>query len=134
MRTDSHSITGTLGATYEIRKAIPRLRAEKIMRECIGSYTGAAVVYQRLSDDGKTGLYLTAEASDTTRRDVGRVEQKQPVRPEAQKSEAQKSIESGATLGEPVKMKEKKEAGPPFFIGYVNLETGKCIKAQGIRG
>ena len=31
-------------------------------------------------------------------------------------------------------MSEDEEDIPPFFIGYVNLETGKCIKAQGVVG
>jgi hypothetical protein len=129
-RVDTHSIAGTLGTTYEIRETIPRPRAENLMRECLGSYTDAAVVYQRLSDDGKTGLYLTAYAEDTTPPVAPAVVMPaQPVRPEAQKSG-----QGSAKTGELVKPNDKKPPGPPFFIGYVNLETGACIKARGIRG
>lgn len=138
-RTDTHSITGALGSTYEIRKTIPKLRAEKIMRECIGRYTGGVVVYQNLSGDGQTSLYLIAEAADNARRDAEweereRLERERVEREERVRQETQKSSEGGATSGEPVKVRNKKVAPPPFFIGYVNLETGKCIKAQGIRG
>ncbi|MBA3241062.1 MAG: hypothetical protein H0T60_07520 [Acidobacteria bacterium] len=143
-RVDTHSITGTLGSTSDIRKTIPMPRAEKIMRECIGGYAGAAVVFQRLSADGQTGLYLIAESSDIAPLDAGREmreqaaeqarERERKEREKLLRPEAQKGSPGGATSGEPVKMKDKKELGPPFFIGYVNLETGKCLKARGIRG
>lgn len=128
-RVNTHSIKGTLGTTYEIRRTIPRPRAEQLMRECLGNYTGAAVVYQRLSDDGKTGLYLTAHAADETPAAAAVKEPARPARPEAPKSS-----QGGTKSGELVKPNDKKPPGPPFFIGYVNLETGACIKARGIRG
>ena len=128
-RVDTHSITGTLGSTYDIRKTIPRPRAEKIMRECIGRYADAAVVYQRLAENGQTGLYLTAQASGSTRRAAGRKERE---REERVQREAQKHRRDSTAAGERVEIREEDEEGPPFFIGYVNLETGTCIKAQGI--
>jgi hypothetical protein len=128
-RVDTHSITGTLGSTYDIRKTIPRPRAEKIMRECIGRYADAAVVYQRLAENGQTGLYLTAQASGSTRRAAGRKEREREARAHR---EAQKHGRGKTTSGERVEIREEDEEGPPLFIGYVNLETGKCIKAQGI--
>jgi len=130
-RVDTHSLAGTLGSTYDIRETIPRRRAEKIMRECIGRYAAAAVVYQRLAEDGRTGLYLTAHASGTTRRATGKKERERE-REERARREAQKRAKGDATSGERVEIREDDEEGPPFFIGYVNLETGKCIKAQGI--
>jgi len=130
LRTDTHSITGTLGATYEIRETIPMPRAAKLMRKCIGRYAGAAVVYQRLSDDGQTGLYLTAQASTPTHR--GGAVRDEREKKERARREAQERGQGGATSGERVEPREEDEEGPPFFIGYVNLETGKCIKAQGI--
>lgn len=146
VRVDTHSITGTLGLTSDIRKTIPLLRAEKLMRECIGSYAGATVVYQRLSADGQSGLYLTAQAFSTPSRNAGREEREREERrreerqreererKERARREAQKRSKGSATLGEPVEIREDDEEGPPFFIGYVNLETGQCIKAQGISG
>lgn len=131
LRTDTHSITGTLGATYEIRETIPITRAAKLMRKCIGRYEGAAVVYQRLSDDGKTGLYLTAQASTPTRRASGGAARDEREKEGARRG-AQERGQGGATSGERVEPREEDEEGPPFFIGYVNLETGKCIRAQGI--
>jgi hypothetical protein len=128
-RVDTHSITGTLGSTYEIRETIPMLRAAKAMRECIGRYAGAAVVYQRLSDDGRTGLYLTAQASSSTRRAAGRGERE---REERAQREARRRGTGGDGSGEPVEMREDDENIPPLFIGYVNLETGRCLKAQGV--
>jgi hypothetical protein len=145
-RVDTHSITGTLGATYDIRETIPMQRAEKLMRECLGTYTGAAVIYQRLSADGQTGLYLTAHATIAPTRDAAREEREREERRreerqreererrERARREAQKRNKGGATSGDPVEMKEEDEERVPFFIGYVNLETGKCIKAQGVIG
>jgi hypothetical protein len=126
-RVDTHSITGTLGSTYEIRETITRPRAEKIMRECLGRYDGAAVVYQRLSVDGRSGLYLAAHAAGATRRAEGR-----EGREREEHREAQKRGTGGATSDGRIEMREEDDEGPPFFIGYVNLETGKCVKAQGV--
>jgi hypothetical protein len=132
VRTDTHSITGTLGSTYEIRETIPMLRAEKIMRGCIGRYGGAAVVYQRLSGDGQTGLYLTAQASGTARRATAREEREKREREERAHREAQRRSKGGATSGERIELREDDDDVPPLVIGYVNLETGRCLKAQGI--
>jgi hypothetical protein len=128
-RVDTHSITGTLGSTYDIRQTIPRPRAEKIMRECLGRYADAAVVYQRLTENGQTGLYLTAQASGSTRRAAGRKERE---REERVQREAQKHRRDSTAAGERVEIREEDEEGPRFFIGYVNLECGRGIKAQGI--
>jgi hypothetical protein len=132
VRVDTHSITGTLGSTYEIRETIPMLRAAKAMRDCIGRYAGAAVVYQRLSADGQTGLYLTAQASGRAPRAAGRGEREKREREERAQRQARRRGKGGAGSGEPIEMREDDEDVPPLFIGYVNLETGRCLKAQGV--
>jgi hypothetical protein len=119
-RLDVHAIADTLGATRDIVRTIKRSTAERLMRRCLGRNAPSAVVFQSLADGRKSALYLTAQAAGA--RDA-RGER------EARERREQKRDARGTQPGE---MREDDEEGAPFFIAYVNLETGRCVKTRGI--
>ena len=61
-RVDVHSIKNELFNAYDIKRTIPKRRAEAALKTCIGDYADATVVYRALKAPGKAGLYLTARA------------------------------------------------------------------------
>ncbi|HEX8688048.1 MAG TPA: hypothetical protein VF654_16170, partial [Pyrinomonadaceae bacterium] len=55
-RFDTHSVAGTLNTTSDLTRAIPRARAERIMRRCIGAYTSPRVEYRAHGPGGAAAL------------------------------------------------------------------------------
>ena len=105
-RVDVHSIKNELFSAYDIKRTIPKRRAEAALKTCIGDYTDASVVYRALKAPGKAGLYLTARA-----------------KVEVESEEEERREEEG----EP----EQEVEGIAFNVGYINLETGKCTVEKG---
>ena len=102
-RVDVHSIKNELFSAYDIRRTIPKRRAEAALKTCIGDYTDLAVVYRALKAPGKAGLYLTARAK---------------VELDGEEREGE---------DEP----EHEVEGISFNVGYINLETGRCTVEKG---
>lgn len=99
-RTYIHGIKNQLYSTHEIVKTLPRARARRILRSCIGEFEGEAITYRALTVPGKARLYLTGRST---------IIKKQRRTEEAEG-----------------------EQGPQFFyIGFVDVETGKCLKKLG---
>lgn len=115
-RVDTHTVTRALASANEIEHTIPRRRATRLLRACVGRYDSAAVVYQSLVAGEPTTLYLTAQSAP---RKSARAE-----RAERERAEKERDAAPG--------LREEDEDAPPILIGYVNLETGKCSKVRGI--
>ena len=116
-----HSIKNILGSTHDILKTIPRARAVRLMKACIGNYTSENILFTRLGQKESASFYLTASALTPRRRvtrseDKDRDTEKNSSRPQ-QQADTEKEDDEG---GNP----------PPLDIGYINLETGKCTKGK----
>ena len=109
-----HSIAGSLGAARDIRRTISKRRARQLMTSCIGKFESDSVVMSRLNPDPKTSLYLMAYAA----------------RPKRKEDRAEKT-EPRQRANEPDRPPTEHERdNRPIPIGYINLETGKCSRAQ----
>ena len=111
-RVDVHSIKSELFRAYDIKRTIPKRRAEAALKSCIGDYTGASVVYRALKAPGTAGLYLTARAR---------------VEPDGEEEKERREGRGEEEEGE----SEREVEGLSFSVGYVNLETGKCTVQKG---
>lgn len=109
-RVDVHSIKNELFKAYDIKRTIPKRRAEAALKSCIGDYADASVVYRALKAPGKAGLYLTARAK---------------VEVESEGEGGRREEREGE--GE----HEDEVEGIAFNVGYINLETGKCTVEKG---
>ena len=115
-----HSIKNIVGSTRDIVKTIPRVRASRLMKACIGNYTGENILFLRLSQKESASFYMTASASTSARRAKA-------------SQDKDRDTEKTSSRSQQVDTEKEEEEGggpPPLNIGYINLETGKCIKAK----
>jgi hypothetical protein len=105
-RVDVHSIKNELFSTYDIKRTIPKSRADAALSSCIGEHTDASVVYRARKTPGKARLYLMARS----RVEVEREDEKDGKRDK----EGEREIE-----------------GFFFNVGFVDLESGKCAIERG---
>jgi hypothetical protein len=61
-RVDVHSIKNELFSAYDIKRTIPKAKADAELKSCIGKHADALIVYRALKAPGKAKLYLTARA------------------------------------------------------------------------
>ena len=110
-----HSILAGLGATRDIRRTISKRRARQLMTSCVGKFESESVIMLRLNTDPKTSLYLMAYAA----------------RPSKRKEDRDEKTGSPQRANEPDRPPIEHESdNRPIPIGYINLETGKCSRAQ----
>ena len=127
VRRDAHSITGRLSPASDIGPTIPKRRAERLMKACIGEYQSEAVVYQPFGSPPRAALVFTAMSL-----------------PEPQKPAAKGSTTTppatptggGATPPTlaPAQSDTIRQGGkkpPPLRIGMIDLETGRCVVGVG---
>lgn len=105
-RVDVHSIKNELFSAYDIKRTIPRSKANSALKSCVGEHHDAMVVYRALKAPGKAGLYLTARA----------------------KTMLDKQNEKDKKAG---KEDEHEIEGITFNVGFVDLESGKCTIKRG---
>lgn len=117
----THSIKNTLGATRDITKTISRRKAEALLWSCLGGFTNPAIVLMRLAPGEKASLYLTAHS--ITRRPKVPFERDR-------KAGSDKSAKSDSQVDQPER--EDTEKRPPLYVGYIQLESGRCSKGQAI--
>ena len=115
-----HSIKNILGSTRDIVKTIPRARAARLMKACVGSYAGENIVFMRLGQKENASFYMIANASTRMQRvkrsqDKDRDTEKTPSRPQQVDTQREEEEDGGS---------------PPLNTGYINLETGKCTKGK----
>lgn len=103
-RVDVHSIKNELFSAYDIKKTIPRSKADAALKSCIGEHKDAVVVYRSLKAPGKARLYLSARS-------------KTPFEGEEEKEKEKET--------------EREIEGIFFNVGFIDLETGKCSIERG---
>jgi hypothetical protein len=117
-----HSVKNTLGGTHDISRTISRRRAGALMRTCLGRNAGEATVLMRLSPTEKASLYLTAHSIIGSR--LNRAERSRETR------SGQRVSKQNPQSDEP----EREVIKPrrPMYLGYINLETGKCSRDRAV--
>ena len=98
-----HGIKNQLHSTHEIVKTLSLHQARRVLRRCIGKYESEAVIYRTLSVPGTAKLYLSG-------RSVIERDRKQKQNP---------------------KETEGEDEGQFLYVGFVDVETGKCVKKLG---
>jgi hypothetical protein len=125
-RVDTHSVASTLGAARDIRPAVSRRRAERLMRACIGEFEGGAVVFQQLGPRARTALVFTATsapaAEATGAKGAAGAQVSAPPAPQPARSAQSDAIRRGG------------RKRPPVYVGAVDLETGRCVKGRAQAG
>ncbi|HKY30174.1 MAG TPA: hypothetical protein VJM12_19750 [Pyrinomonadaceae bacterium] len=120
-RIDVHSVQNVLMVTSDIKRTISRARALRILRACLGKFTGTAIEYRAGSSD-RAELLLTASSVPRPRQSSDR--ERKP-KEEVDREKASKSDPKVAT--DVIEEEEEQDRGPTY-IARVNLETGKCVK------
>jgi len=117
-----HSVRNTLGETRDISRTIPRRRAQALMRTCLGRHAGEATVLMRLSPAEKASLYLTAHSIIGSNPDG------------AERSRETKSGGRVSKQNPQIDEPEREVIKPrrPMYLGYINLETGKCSRGRAV--
>jgi hypothetical protein len=115
---------------HDVLRVIPKWRAERIMRSCIGAYTNGTVVLQADGPDGRTALVFTATSMPKPQR-IARAERAERERRERAKKRSSEGA-AGQTQRDVVENDEDEGDGEPIYIGAVNLETGRCTKGEAI--
>ena len=102
-----HGIKNQLYATHEIVKTLSLKQARRILKRCIGRYESESVIYRTLTVPGKARLYLTGRSIPERKR-------------ERERESERKS-----------KKTESEDEGQFLYVGFVDVETGKCVKKLG---
>jgi hypothetical protein len=130
-RIDIHSVANNLGATRDIEHTVGRSVAERILRACLGRRAPSQVVFQPLNEGPKSTLYLTAQAAGVRGARGAREEREREERARRERERLEQKRKSEGIESFEIR-EDDDDDGPPFFIAYVNLETGKCVKTRGI--
>jgi hypothetical protein len=128
-RVDVHSVANNLGATRDIEHTVGRSVAERTLRACLGRRAPSQVVFQPVNEGQRSTLYLTAQAAGARSERGARHEREERARRERERREQKRK---GEGIGSFEIREDDDDDAPPFFIAFVNLETGKCVKARGI--
>jgi hypothetical protein len=129
-RIDIHSVENALSSTTEIKRTIPRPKALRIMRSCLGKFTEPMIEY-RAGASGRAELLLIASSIPKP------VPQSRERRAREQDRKEENSRKKVAQAGRESKtdvIEEEDENDRPVYIASVNLETGKCTKGRAQAG
>jgi hypothetical protein len=113
-RVNTHSVAATLAGARDIRRAITRREAERIMRSCIGPFAGGSVVFQQFGPQPRAALVFAATSPPPPDSDAP------PSPPSPQESERLR--------------RRTPQKRPLMYVGAVELETGRCMKGLGQSG
>jgi hypothetical protein len=116
-RIDTHSVTSTLRRTNEIEKTISRKAANRIMRQCIGSFAHPVIEFLAVNKEAR--LVLTAESVRKIARQREKDEREREERERMAKSQNKQGTDPIENEG---------GNGPPTVTGTVDLQSGKCTK------
>jgi hypothetical protein len=132
-RFDTHSVAGTLNSTSDLTRIIPRPRAERIMRRCMGGrFINPQVEYRSHGPDGAAALLLTAEAVVVP---PGGAAVESPGESEERAAQEAARRQEAAAQGRDVTGRLKgKRPRPVVLLGAVDLSTGKCTVGRGQAG
>jgi hypothetical protein len=133
-RFDTHSVAATLISTSDITRTIPRPRAERIMRRCIGRFNGAQVEYRAHGPGGEAALLLTASAVVMPRGGTARGRSDREEREERERRERARQQTPGSVQRDEVGEEDEGGDGPVVLLGAVDLSNGKCTVGRGQAG
>jgi hypothetical protein len=135
-RFDTHSVAGTLNSTSDLARTIPRPRAERIMRRCIGRFTNPQVEYRAHGPGGEAALLLTAEALVVPRGGAGREarERREREERERERRERARRQSQGSRPADEVEEEDEGGDGTVVVLGAVDLSTGECTVGRGQAG
>ncbi len=138
-RVDTHSVAGTLNSTSDLTRTIPRARAERIMRRCIGKFSNPQVEYRAHGPDGAAALLLTAETLVVPRGGTGRaarerMEREEREREERERRERARRQSQGAPPADETGEEDEGGDRVVVLLGAVDLSTGKCTVGRGQAG
>jgi hypothetical protein len=128
-RFDTHSVAGTLNSTSDITRTIPRPRAERIMRRCLGRFSNPQVEYRAHGPSGTAALLLTAET--VVEPPGGGAAQTRKESEELAENEAARRREAAAQERDVTGRSKGKGKRPVVLLGAVDLSTGKCTVGRG---
>ena len=118
-RMNVHGVESLLSSTSDIKRTIPKTRALKIMKSCLGTFANPVVEYKA---DGSRKAKLVLNAHSVPQSDSSSIAVDAP---------ATKSEDSPAQEDHDRIRQGKQKPRPPIQLGSVNLETGKCVKGIG---
>ncbi|HEU4479241.1 MAG TPA: hypothetical protein VFR80_12040 [Pyrinomonadaceae bacterium] len=121
-RVNVHGVESLLLATSDIKRTIPKARALKIMKSCLGAFANPVVEYKA---DGSRKAVLVLNAHSIPKSDSP----SPSATPESKKTEASPEQKDHDRIRE-----GRQKPRPPIELGSVNLETGKCVKGIGQAG
>jgi hypothetical protein len=124
-----HSVANTLSSTTDIERTIPRARALRIMRSCLGKFTDPSIEY-RAGGAGRAQLLLIASSAP---KPIRRRQEAREREERNRESSRKKATQAGGKAETDV-IEEEDEDGSPVYIASVNLETGKCTKGRAEAG
>ena len=119
-----HSVAKTLGKTSDIQETLSRVRANKIMKNCIGAFESPHVQYGPVA--GRAQLFLVAQAR------TGGRESKSEREREREREHEELEKRKVATTGTDRIESEEDGDLPKVILGSVNLQTGQCTKGAGL--
>lgn len=116
-----HSVATSLGRTTNIYKTLPRAKARRIMKSCLGPFTETGVLYDPV--EGRAVLYLAAERYLDPRSAADK-QQIQSRKAERKATDSQRAIDQRSDVISTGDRIDEKQ--PKVLFGNVNLQTGKC--------
>ena len=111
-----HAAAAQFACAGETARVIPRDRAEQLMRECVGEFRGAAVVFQPHGAASRPALVLVATSGPPAVRKTSPSLKEGSVAPLVTNASREDVPRQGGTKP------------PPLNVGAVNLETGECAR------
>ena len=128
-RRGAHSITGRLSPARDIGPTIPRRRAERLMKACIGEYQSESVVYQPFGSPPRAALVFTAISLPEPQKQAAKGSPPPPPAPTGAAAAATTAPTLAPPPSDTIRQGGKKP--PPLRIGMIDLETGRCVVGVG---
>lgn len=128
-RHDAHSITGRLSPASDIGPTIPKSRAERLMKACIGEYQSESVVYQSFGSPPRAALVFTAMSLPEPQKPAAKGSPPPPPQAAPTGAAATTAPTLAPTQSDTIRQGGKKP--PPLRIGMIDLETGRCVVGVG---
>ena len=125
-RIPTHSVSNSLGTTFEIQRTLTRASALRRLRSCIGAFENPSVEYGAVA--GRAELFISAEAKQSERRTAAELRRERERERENEERDRKKAA---TATGDLIETEDDERDRPPVVFGSINLVTGKCTKGTG---
>ena len=127
-RINAHSIRNVLSTAHDIKKTIPKKRAEQFMFRCIGKNAPGGVVFQSFGSGLKASLLLTASSIPKPSIEKGGKERRESRN--TRREEDTPNTHDGKSQADSMEEMEDESDNnrPIIYTGFIDLETGICTK------